>query len=112
MAVIVRTVEPRALLQLIKQSIKDSGIETWSVDSDGDFTHTPPQWSNEAWFRPVVQEDRLIFNILTPKSRHLSRTIYGIYHGRFIEMLLTHFDTKFSSARATALPIDGDIIKP
>lgn len=31
------------------------------------------------------------------------KEIYGIYHGRFIEMLLSHFDDSFSNASATAL---------
>jgi hypothetical protein len=32
----------------------------------------------------------------------MTKTIYGVYHGRFIEMLLTHFDNEFSAASATA----------
>ena len=30
--------------------------------------------------------------------------MYGIYHGRFIEMLLNHFDKRFTEASATANP--------
>jgi predicted nucleic acid-binding protein len=36
---------------------------------------------------------------------------YAVYHGRFIEMLLTHFDLKFTQARASALPETGDIVE-
>jgi hypothetical protein len=32
----------------------------------------------------------------------MTKVIYGVYHGRFIEMLLTHFDDSFTSATATA----------
>lgn len=110
MAVIVLTPTPSELLAAIKSEIGSRKIETWSVDKDGDFTHTRPQWINKAWLRPSVQTDRLVFNILTPKGEKMSRAIYGIYHGRFIEMLLDHFDLKFTEARATALPVDGDIL--
>jgi hypothetical protein len=110
MAVRVFTDNPSWLLTRVKTAIKDGSIETWSVDADGDFTHTPEQWKNRAWFRPVVSEDKLVFNILGPKSKPISRTLYGIYHGRLIEMFLTHFDQKFSRATATALPVSGDRI--
>ena len=41
MAVIVKTGDPAGLLKKIKKAIDDKHIETWSYDSDGDFTHTP-----------------------------------------------------------------------
>ena len=110
MAVRVFSDHPRGLLAGVKASIQDGSIETWSVDADGDFTHTPDQWKNRAWFRPVVSEDKLIFNILGPKSKPITRTVYGIYHGRLIEMFLIHFDQEFSRASATALPVTGDRI--
>ena len=110
MAVRVFSENPKSLLMRVKAAIDDGSIETWSVDADGDFTHTPEQWRNRAWFRPVISEDKIVFNILGPKSKPISRTVYGIYHGRLIEMFLTHFDQKFSRASATALPVTGDRI--
>jgi hypothetical protein len=98
------------LLKEIKKAIQDHKIETWKVDSDGDFMHTPEQWANLAWLRPKAMDDRLLLNILGSKTRKLSRTTYAVYHGKFIEMLLTHFDTKFNRATATALPVSGDIL--
>jgi hypothetical protein len=32
----------------------------------------------------------------------MTKTIYGVLHGRFIEMLLTHFDDDFGTAHAFA----------
>jgi hypothetical protein len=110
MAVRIFSENPRGLLAEVKASIKHGSIDTWSVDADGDFTHTPDQWNNRAWFRPVVSEDKLVFNILAPKSKSISRAVYGIYHGRLIEMFLIHFDREFSRASATALPVTGDRI--
>ncbi|ERJ35113.1 hypothetical protein L810_2257 [Burkholderia sp. AU4i] len=32
----------------------------------------------------------------------MTKVVYGVYHGRFLEMLLAHFDHSFSNATATA----------
>lgn len=111
MAVLVKTESPSSLLSAIKKAIDKDEVQTWSCDADGDFTHTTEQWRRRAWFRPVVREDRLVFNIFPPREKGISRVVYGIYHGRFIEMLLNHFDSRFKEATATALPIAGDRIR-
>jgi hypothetical protein len=111
MAVIVTTEVPNKLLNAIKASIDDGSVATWAYDSDGDFTHTAEQWKNKAWIRPKITDDGIRFVILSPKGKNLSRGIYGIYHGRFIEMLLVHFDELFSRATATAMPARDDRIR-
>lgn len=113
MAVIVKTSNPAGLLAAIRKAIDDGHVETWSYDSDGDFTHTPEQWKRKAWMRPSIpssQSGEIRFYILHNRDVNMTRTIYGVYHGRFIEMLLMHFDTLFQTATATAMPIAGDII--
>jgi len=112
MAIIVYTEDPEKLLQSIKETIDGGEIATWAYDSDGDFSHTAPQWNKKAWLRPNSQEDRIVFNILSPLETKMSRTVYAVYHGRFIEMLLSHFDLLFASARATALPTKSDVLEP
>lgn len=102
MALIINTSRPAALLAAIKEAIDDKRIETWSYDLDGDLTHTPDQWRYQAWLRPVVAPGVLIFGLLGKRDVAMTKLIYGVYHGRFIEMLLTHFDNDFSSASATA----------
>jgi hypothetical protein len=111
MAVIIYASDPRALLGAIRSAAQNGEIETWSVDADGDFTHRPEQWRLKAWFRPRLSNDRIVFYILTPQKIVMNRTTYAVYHGRFIEMLLTHFDTQFQRAVATALPVEGDQVK-
>jgi len=110
MAVIVKTGDPAGLLKKIKKAIDDKHIETWSYDSDGDFTHTPEQWKGKAWLRPKIYTGELRFGILKQTSINMSKIVYGVYHGRFIEMLLTHFDTEFSIAQATAASAEPDNI--
>jgi hypothetical protein len=111
MAVIVSAPDPAGLLRAIREAIDAQKVATWSYDSDGDFTHTAEQWKYKAWLRPRQEQGLLIFNILTPKNTTLSTPIYAVYHGRFIEMLLAHFDEKFSRASASALPASPDVIR-
>jgi hypothetical protein len=112
MAVTVFCNDPQGLLSEIRSSIRDRSIETWLVDGDGDLTHAPTQWQNQAWFRPTVAQDRLAFYILGNRAQAMSKVTYAVYHGRLIEMLLTHFDDRFSRAIATAMPVGNDWVGP
>jgi hypothetical protein len=111
MAVIVHASDPSALLEAIRSSIRSGKVVTWSVDSDGDFTHSPQQWRLKAWFRPKIADGKIVFRILTPQKTAMNKETYAVYHGRFIEMLLAHFDTEFQRAVSTALPEEGDLIR-
>lgn len=110
MALIVKTNNPKGLLEAIKKSIDSKSVQTWSYDSDGDFTHTPDQWKTKGWMRPKVNNGELHFVFLGNKQVTTTKLIYAIYHGRFAEMLLNHFDDSFSRVEATALPTTGDSI--
>ena len=105
------TSTPTKLLTTFKEKIDDEEIVTWSYDGDGDFTHNVDQWRNKAWLRPVVKNDRLLLTILKPKNENISKVVYGVYHGRFIESMLTHCDELFGQGIATAKPSDGDKVK-
>jgi hypothetical protein len=110
MAVRVYCDDPKELLESIKSAFSQSKVDTWKLDSDGDFTHSPEQWIYLAWMSPKLFEDHITFNILGSKSKKMSRAVYGVYHGRFIEMLLSHFDRQFTRASATALPTSTDVV--
>ena len=103
MAIIVQTSTPKALLAAIRKAIDDGEVATWSYDEDGDFTHTPDQWTGKAWLRPYTGAGVLSFGLLGHTGTVMTKPLYGVYHGRFIEMLLTHFDRQFATAAATAL---------
>ncbi len=105
------TSTPNKLLSTFKKAIDDGHVDTWSYDSDGDFTHTPSQWNRQAWMRPsIVEGDRLVFNIIRPKNSSVSMEVYGVYHGRLIESLIIHCSGLFTDARATPTPVDGDLV--
>jgi hypothetical protein len=101
MALTVKTPQPAQLLAKIKKAIDDKKIDTWSYDPDGDFTHNPPQWKGKAWLKPKIEQGELTFGILGQKDVQMLREVYGVYHGRFIEMLLVHFQQDFTLASAT-----------
>jgi|ERR1051326_397473 hypothetical protein len=108
MAIIVKTNNPSGLLSSIHKAIDDNKVETWSYDREGDFTHTPSQWKGQAWLRPRTYAGELRFGIIKRQDVELSKLIYGVYHGRFIEMLLVHFDNSFTFASATAQKTEPD----
>jgi hypothetical protein len=108
MAIIVKCGAPDALLASIKKAINANTVQTWAYDDDGDFTHDVDQWRKEAWLRPKVYAGELRFGILAPKDVVLTDAVRGVYHGRFIEMLVTHFKTDFTMAVATAAKYDPD----
>lgn len=110
MALIVKTANPQGLLSDIKKAIDTKSIQTWQYDSDGDFTHTPEQWKYKAWMRPTIYLGEVHFGFIGHKTVNTTKLIYALYHGRFAEMLLNHFDDKFSNVQATAMPTAVDKI--
>ncbi|RKH11165.1 hypothetical protein D7V97_11820 [Corallococcus sp. CA053C] len=102
MSLIIQTANPQALLDSIRKAIDSGVVQTWSYDTDGDFTHTPEQWARKAWLKPHVAPGVLSLGLLGPKGGGMTTTVYGVYHGRFIEMLLTHFPQHFTHAGASA----------
>lgn len=104
---------PQALLAAfnarITQTEQKNKITTWELHSDGQYyTHRAADWNRKAWMRPVVQTDRLTFNVVRSKDATVSSVAYAYYHGHLIETFLAHFDRMFSSASASAMPEAGD----
>ena len=104
------TQEPAELLAVIKKAITEGKIVTWSCDQDGDFTHTAAQWKNKAWLRPRVRTGELVMNILGSRNQVMTKEVYAIYHGRFVEMVLAHADRYFTTATASAMLEVGDVV--
>lgn len=103
MAIIIRTSNPQTLLQNLNVAISEERIRTWLVDVDGDYSATPDKWKYKAWFRPVIKSDEslLVFGIVKSMEYTLTCEIYGVYHGRFIATLLSHFDEIISHIEIT-----------
>lgn len=95
--VTIQTATPRGLLASIRQAIDTGHVVTWTYDKDGDFTHTPDQWRSKAWLRPQIADGALTLSIIWNVP---NRQVYAVYEGRFIEMILAHFNGQFSYAWA------------
>src|SRR5262245_3099556 len=108
MAIIITNADPEALLKKIYKAIDDGKVKTWSYDKDKDFGHTAEQWKGKAWLRPKVYKNELRLGILGQKETKLSNLVYAEYHGKFIEMLLAHFDSDFGHAIATSQKTEPD----
>jgi hypothetical protein len=96
----VQTGAPQGLLTKIKRAIDAGHVATWEYDKDGDFTHTPTQWRRKAWLRPSVESGALVLTLIRHKEGVTTQEVYGVYHGRFIEMLLAHFRNDLTTACA------------
>lgn len=101
-AIIVATSNPSELLDAIYQAIDEDKIATWRYDDGDDFFYRPDGWKQDAWLRPEIGDGELRFGLLGVEDEELSARTYAIHHGRFIEMLLSHFDDLFDDVVATA----------
>lgn len=112
----IRTNNPQQFVDSINQAIREKRIVTWSVDSEGDYTLTQDQWVCKAWMTPKIEQNAtniLRFGIIESKKHKLTKSIYGIFHGRFAEMLLTHFDRDIETLEISPLlKKDVDIYNP
>lgn len=110
MAILIKTKFPRTIIRLIKKKIDNDEIRTWKYDREGDFTHCNIQWVNHAWFTPIYEENMLVMGIIGRKDRDMTQAEYAIYHGRFVELLLSHFDNRISSIEITPFPSKYDSV--
>ena len=108
MALIVKTSRAQELLNKMRSDCREDPVQGWICDEDGDFTRTTE--SMKVWMRPKTTTSQLTFYVLGPKGRAISTVAYAIYHSKMINLLLTKHDKLFDSARATAMPMSGDII--
>jgi len=113
MAIHFLTPDPAGLLKefdaRIAQTKSEGKITTWDKLTDGKhYSHKATDWRNLAFFKPSIGKDRLTFNIVRPKDKSVTTTVYGYYHGHLMETFLNHFDTKFTSSVTSALPEAGD----
>lgn len=103
-----------AINDRIKALINESTIQTWLVDEDGDYTLSNSQSRNQAWFKSYIQQGGndswdMAFGIIGRRDMGMSCAIYGIYHGRFAEILLTYFDKEIKELQITPQKDDLDL---
>ena len=110
MAIFVKTSTPNTLIRKIKEAIDNKAIDTWSYDQQGDFTHETEQWARRAWIRALPENGRVVFYALCRRDKNMSITEYAVYHGRFVEMLLAHFDRDCEDITVSPLATNYDCV--
>lgn len=110
MAIFVSTDTPGLLVDGIKKKIEEHKIDTWIIDSDGDYTHNTDQWRNRAWIRHKIESGRVVFFVICRTDANMSIVEYALFHGRFVEMLLTHFDHECTTIEVTPLASTYDSV--
>lgn len=108
MSINLDTSDPSKLLTEFKAAIAAKKIVTWSVDSDGDFIHTPEQWKNLGWLRPHIRQGSLVMTFIGRQTPPSTREVFAVYQGRFIESMIVHCSKLFNKATATADPTAED----
>src|SRR5438876_10058301 len=109
---VVNTPHPEELLAALRRAVDSRKIEAWSCDHDGDYTYDQPPWRGKAFLRPVVIVGALKFVLLGQQNALMTKAAYGVYLGRFIELLLAHFDDRFTGLSATASVGSGSAAAP
>jgi hypothetical protein len=110
MAIYIKTKKKIDLVEEIIDKIDSIIISTWSYDDDNDFTHKAEQWNNRAWIsakRNDNDNDSYTFGIICRRDRPITTTEYAIFHSRFAEMLLAHFDDDIENIQITSMPVSG-----
>jgi hypothetical protein len=109
MALSLEPTNPKFLLEIIQKEINNNSIETWKYDPHSGFTHTTndSQWEGRAFLKPHINGKRLIFGIQLPKAEEMQSIVYGVYHGRFAEMLLSHYHNYFTDLEITSRFVAG-----
>lgn len=111
MAIYIKTKNPQHLIDNINKLIRDRDIVTWTVDREGDYTIDRDQWRFRAWMRPVVEQNRLVIEIIQSRKFSLTSELYGVYHGRFVTTILAHFYNEIEGIDVTPHPVIGvDVI--
>jgi hypothetical protein len=112
MAIVVFTDTPQKLLDDLRRAIENATIETWERTPVGNLTLTAMRgrWKNKAWLRPSIEKNKVRFNIIRPKGGSVSKEVYAVYHGRFSQMLLMHFDSSISRIQLSALAGPSDLV--
>lgn len=107
MAIYVSSSNPQLLVDKIYEAISQGDIDTWLIDKlhNNCLTHktSDNQWFRKAWIGYQIEPEQVVFYMIGRAGVSINVTEYAIYHGRFTEMLLAHFDHDFDYIHTSAL---------
>src|ERR1039457_6149559 len=94
MPITIMTDLAEPLLDAIHEGIEDRTIRTWKnkATKKGDiFMYKAEQYADLACLKAVVKNDMLLINIGKVDNQPISKELKGIYFGRFVQMITSHF---------------------
>ncbi|ODP33057.1 hypothetical protein [Pandoraea sp. ISTKB] len=97
MSLKIFTHKPADLLANIKKAIKDEEIDTWKYNAKNEFDHSTENWTGLCKFTVTVEDGYLhcIAHYPDGQKKWANDAVYGVYQGRFAEMLMNHFVGQF-----------------
>jgi hypothetical protein len=95
----IPTTRPQALLTKIQDAVREKEdpnghtIDTWELDAEGKFVHTGSggQWKRRGKLKGSAGTGGLNFRFEPGADKVDAKNVYGVYHGRFLELLINHF---------------------
>jgi hypothetical protein len=115
MAILTTTKNPKGLVAALKAAIKIRAAHTWVHRATAKykdlFTHNGEgnRFLEAAFFCPSVVAGGVIFNLYSPGSKPVEYGVWGVYHGRFVELLVNHGDDLCEFIEVPPLPTAGDV---
>lgn len=104
MAIIITCKNSVSLRNSIIDAIMNGIEDSWIIDEMGDFTLSSPQFKYEAWLRPNITDTGIVFGIIGQENVKLTSYNYAIFHSRFVEFLLFHFDDSCENISISPMP--------
>jgi hypothetical protein len=105
MKILIQTNSPDQLRSIIFKNVEDEKIKTWIIrkDSSGNrfLTHKPEQWYDLALIGFDATSNQLEARITWWKDKEPSEDVKGYYLGRFVEILMVHFNRYFNNITIT-----------
>lgn len=92
--------QPQKLLDTINKAIEEDVLKTWKKlfndKKEPLYSHTPDQWNEKAMIKPYLLDNKVSFRISWwTKNGEPSNEIKGYILGRFVEVLMVHFQNHF-----------------
>lgn len=116
MSIKVKTNTAQRLVANIKRAVDAGEIQTWRrvVHEGVDYyTHdtSSDQWLKQAYIQPSINlNGDLSFYVIGVKNITVDQYTFGVYQGRFIQMMIAHFPDDFNEATATSKADIGDLL--
>lgn len=112
MSITIHTKFPRRLRTLLFEGINEGVITSWLIDDESHLTLNSRIWRNRLWMHIANIEPKhsITFGIIGRKFEKITMAEFGVYHGRFAEVILANFADIISGIEIPSTPTQYDIV--